>query len=63
MLSGVCNSTNHVLSNYSMDNVLKDTVPPRAHNLLGTEIILKFEGLSSAPNKCRPLSREGSLRG
>ena len=63
MLSEVHNSTNHLLNNSSMDNVLKDTVPARAHNLLGTKIILKFEGLPSAQNKCRYLSRESRLRG
>lgn len=43
MLSEVYSSTNHLLHNYSMDDVLKDIVPPSAHNLLGTKIILKFE--------------------
>lgn len=46
-----------------MDNVLKGTVPAGAHNLLGTKITLKSEGLPSAQNKCRHLSRESRLRG
>lgn len=43
MLSKVYNSTNHLLSNYTMDDVSKDIVPPRTHNLLGTKIILKLD--------------------
>lgn len=63
MFSEIYKSTNHLLSNYSMDNILKDILPPMAHNLLGTKIILKLEGLPSAQNKCRQLSRESRLRG
>lgn len=41
MLSEVYSSTNHLLSNYFMDNVLQDAVPPKALNLFGTKIIVK----------------------
>lgn len=63
MLSEVYSSTNHLLSNYFMDNVLQDAVPPKALNLFGTKIIVKLEGLPSVQNKCRHHSREGRLKG
>lgn len=49
MLSEVYGSTNHLLHNYSMDDVLKDIVPPRAHNLLGTKKFLNLNVYSNQP--------------